>query len=89
MEEATWEGEDTMCANYPFLFEDDSTLFNHLIVMTDTRACDYVYMCVNFRDEILLRGEECENQGKFEIFRKIINYRYGIGCKPGIPLDLG
>ena len=22
VEEATWEGEDTMCATYPFLFED-------------------------------------------------------------------
>ena len=23
-----------------------------------------------------------ENPGKFEIFRKMINYRYGTGCKP-------
>ena len=58
-----------MRANYPFLFEDDSTLFEHLVVMTDACACDCVYMCVNFWDEILLRGEECENPGKFELFQ--------------------
>ena len=58
-----------MRANYPFLFEDDSTLFEHLVVMTDACACDCVYMCVNFGDEILLRGEECENLGKFELFQ--------------------
>ena len=23
VEEATWESEDTVCANYPFLFEDE------------------------------------------------------------------
>ena len=74
VEEATWECEDTMRANYPFLFKDDGTLFNHLIVMTYAFSCDYVYMCVNFEDEILLRGKECENLGKFEIFRKMINY---------------
>ena len=32
VEEATWEHEDTMHATYPFLFEDESTLFNHLII---------------------------------------------------------
>ena len=36
--------------------------------MTDVRACDCVYMCVNFEDKILLSGEECENLGKFEFF---------------------
>ena len=46
VEEATWEREDTMRANYPFLFEDDSTLFNHLVVMTDACACDCIYMCM-------------------------------------------
>ena len=46
VEEATWEREDTMRANYPFLFEDDSTLFNHLVVMTDACACDCMYMCM-------------------------------------------
>ena len=83
VEEATWEREDTMRANYPFLFEDDGTLFSHLIVMTDACACDYVYMCVNFGEEILSMGEECENPSKFEIFRKMINYCYGTSCKPG------
>ena len=56
VEEVTWEHEDTMHANYPFLFEDDDTLFNHLVVMNYACACDCVYMCVNFGDEILLRG---------------------------------
>ena len=30
MKEATWEREDTM--TYPFLFEDDGTLFRHVII---------------------------------------------------------
>ena len=53
-----------MRAYYPFLFEDDGTLFNHLVVMTYTCAFNCVYMCVYFGDEILLRGEECENPKK-------------------------
>ena len=31
VEEATWEHDDTMCATYPSLFEDENTLFSHLI----------------------------------------------------------
>ena len=27
VEEATWECEDTICTNYPFLFEDESMFF--------------------------------------------------------------
>ena len=42
--------------------------------MTIAYACDLnVYECVNFRDEILLRGgggERMQNLGKFEFFRK-------------------
>ena len=82
VEEATWEHEDTMRANYPFLFEDDGTLFNHLVVMTDACACDCVYMCVNFGDEILLKGAECENPSKFELFQirnRNSGHRYGTG----------
>ena len=71
VEEVTWECEDTMCANYPFLFEDDGTLFNHLVVMTDAWACDCVYLCVNFEDEILLRGEECETLVNLKFFSLI------------------
>ena len=44
VEKATWELEDTIRANYPFLFEDDGTLFNHLVVMTDACACNCVYV---------------------------------------------
>ena len=32
MEEATWEREDTMRTAYPFLFEDEGTLFRHVII---------------------------------------------------------
>ena len=32
MEEATWEREYTMRTAYPFLFEDDGTLFSHVII---------------------------------------------------------
>ena len=70
-----------MHANY-FLFKDDSTLFNHLVVMIDACARDCVYMCVHFEDEILLRGKNVKTRCKFEIFRKMINYRYSTSCKP-------
>ena len=70
-----------MHANYPFLFKDDDTLFNHLVVMTDACACDCVYMCVNFENEILLRGKNVKTRVNLKIF-KTINYRYNIGCKP-------
>ena len=30
--EATWESENMMRTNYPFLFEDKGTLFSHLII---------------------------------------------------------
>ena len=30
VEEATWEREDTMRTTYPFLFDDDGTLFSNL-----------------------------------------------------------
>ena len=32
VEEATWESEDTMRAAYSFLFEDEGTLFSHLVI---------------------------------------------------------
>ena len=32
VEEATWEHEDTMRATYPFLFEDEGTLFSYLVI---------------------------------------------------------
>ena len=47
MEEATLECKDTMRTTYPFLFEDEGTLFSHLIMkMTVAYACDSMYMCV-------------------------------------------
>ena len=57
MEEATWEREDTMRTAYPFLFEDEGTLFSH-VVIEEVYAC-VVYGCMQeFRDEIILRGRE-------------------------------
>ena len=32
VKKATWELEDTMHVTYPFLFEDEDTLFSHLIM---------------------------------------------------------
>ena len=32
--------------------------------------CLCVLVCVNFGDEILLRGEECKTREKLEIFKK-------------------
>ena len=46
-------------------------------------------MCVNSRDEIILRGGECENLDKFENFHKMVNCRCITSCKPGNSLDLG
>ena len=48
-----------------------------------------MYMCVNFKDEILFSGGESENPDKFENFHKTVNCLYSIGCKPGTSLDLG
>ena len=71
VEEATWEREDTMCANYPFLFEDACMLSCHFeIKMTIAYACDCMYMCVNFGDEIILRGEECKTREILIFFLK-------------------
>ena len=33
-----------------------------------TYACDLMRICVEFRDEILLRGEECKTREKNSIF---------------------
>ena len=32
VEEATWERDDTIRTNYPFLFEDEGMVFSHLIL---------------------------------------------------------
>ena len=59
--------------------------------MTVAYACDLnVYVCVNFRDEILLRGEECKTRVNLNFFGKgkTVNYRYNTSCKHGIFLDL-
>ena len=32
VEEAIWEHEDNVCANYYFLFEDEDMSFSHLVI---------------------------------------------------------
>ena len=51
--------------------------------MTIAYACDlYVYVCVNFEDEILLRGEECKTLVNLKFFEKWKNgkHHYNTGC---------
>ena len=50
-----------------------------------------VYVCVNFRDEILLKGEECKTQVNLNFFEKgkMVNCHYSTSFKPEIFLDLG
>ena len=38
--------------------------------MTSLYACDSMCMCVEFWDEILLRGEECKTQKKSNFSKK-------------------
>ena len=38
--------------------------------MTIAYVCDLMCMCVQFRDEILLRGEECKTWEKNQFFLK-------------------
>ena len=40
--------------------------------MTIAYACDSMCMCVEFRNEILLRGEECKTHENYSIFLKNI-----------------
>ena len=62
-----------MRATYPFLFEDEGALSN-LILGTRINYCIFmclcVQVCVNFGDEILLRGKECKIQEKFNFSEK-------------------
>ena len=47
MEEVTWEREETIRTNYPFLFEDESMFFLSFdIKMTVADACDCMCLCV-------------------------------------------
>ena len=70
MEEETWESKDTIRASYRFLFEDGGAFsLSFDIKMTFSYAYNLnVYVCVNFGDEILLRGEECKTREKFYFF---------------------
>ena len=36
--------------------------------MTVPYVCDCVWLCGNFGDEILLRGEECKTREKFNFY---------------------
>ena len=69
VDEATWEREDTMRVTYPFLFEDEGAWSNIGTRITIAYACVLcVLVCVNFGDEILLRGEECKTRKKLSFF---------------------
>ena len=73
VEESTWEREDTIPANYPFLFEDGGTFFFFFLslilkLLLHVHVILNVYMCVNFGVKILLRGEECKTWEKIQIF---------------------
>ena len=52
MEEAIWEREDKIRATYSSLFEEEGTLFSHLIIIIKNDCsicmCLYVYVRVNF-----------------------------------------
>ena len=53
--------------------------------MTIAYACDLnVYVCMNFKDEILLRGEEYKTQVNLNFFEKwqTVNCHYSIDFKP-------
>ena len=57
IEEATWEREDTMRANYPFLFEEEG-----MFLVIDIKCCcmcmRFVCACVcEFWDEFFFKGE--------------------------------
>ena len=70
--EVTWEREDTIRTHYPFLFDDECMFFYHLI-LNDYSICMrmYVFVCVNFGDEILLRREECKTRTKLNFSKKM------------------
>ena len=48
VDEATWKRDETMCATYPSLFEDEGTLCSHLKKkrMIVAYACDCMHMCM-------------------------------------------
>ena len=79
VEEATWEYEDTMWATKPFLFKDEGMQFSRLVIkwlvfmheiVYIAYACEFIWMCVEFQDEILLREEECKTQENSIFLRK-------------------
>ena len=53
-------------------------------------ACDCMYMCVNFGDEIFLRRRECKTWEKFNFFKKgkTLICHNSTGGRPEIFLDL-
>ena len=79
LEETTWERKDMMRATYPFLFKDEGMWFSRLVIKCLVCMHVIVYDCLcmrlhasvrEFRDEILLRGEECKTQENFNFSEK-------------------
>ena len=46
VEETTWEREDTILTNYPFLFEDGGMFFCHLILNYCSICMQLYALCV-------------------------------------------
>ena len=70
VEEATWECEDTMRATYPFLFEDEGTLFSNLEIQLLLHMNVIVCICVLISGKkfILRRGKCKTRKKKFQFF---------------------
>ena len=49
-----------MRATYPFLFRDEGMWFSHLIIKLLVYMQEIVHVAYAFRNEILLREEECK-----------------------------
>ena len=71
MEEATWECEDTINANDPFLFEKGG-----MFLAMDIKWLLHMHVIVygyvwEFRDKILLRRRECKTREKLNFSEKM------------------
>ena len=68
MEEETWEHKDTMHATYPFLFEDEGTLFSNLEIKWLLYMHVIVCICVQISGTTFFLGGENVKPEKNSIF---------------------
>ena len=66
VDEATWEYEDIMRANYPFLFKDEG-MFLVIWWLLHIHVIGSVCVC-EFWDKIIFKGGRMLNPGKIEFF---------------------